>query len=326
MTRKLSIRLHESKKQEAESLFLPQSLKNEIGDFLPSCYTAHALAVFKGTEDFDSEAAVDVEYLSLDVDRATVKDNYLMVAFKDRPSREEVEKVMQEEYKKAVLPSAPALVAFVDVESIRDALQQIAADSNGKDWELFGSLSDINDLADIPGVVDAWYSPDAEVCLSASVFTFNVAENIDGKEIKETTSVEEAEQWTIEMYNKYKVEEGVAEARKSNLPIGKRTEYFPYKFYGEDYNIAVRLEQYQVTGGIALIAETDDGEPWTDVSVCLPGYSLDTDEFFASSSMDGSLLKKLSELGIVKPSGEKVSYNLGTYEICSADLSKFTEK
>lgn len=326
MTRKLSIRLHESKKQEAESLFLPQSLKNEIGDALPSCYTAHALAVFKGTEDFDSEAAVDVEYLSLDVDRATVKDNYLMVAFKDRPSREEVEKVMQEEYKKAVLPSAPALVAFVDVESIRDALQQIATDSNGKDWELFGSLSDINDLADIPGVVDAWYSPNVEVCLSASVFTFNVAENIDGSEIKETTSVEEAEQWTIEMYNKYKVEEGVAEARKSNLPIGKRTEYFPYKAYGEENNLTVRLEQYAMTNGIALIAECDDGEIYTDVSVCLPGFSLDTNEFFASSSMDGRLLQKLAELGIVKPSGEKVSYNLGTYEICSADLSKFTEK
>lgn len=207
MTRKLSIRLHESKKQEAESLFLSPSLKDEIGDALPSCYTAHALAVFKGTEDFDPDVAWDIENISLDVDRATVKDNYLMVAFKDRPSREEVEKVMQEEYKKAVLPSAPALVAFVDVASIRDALQQIAADNNGKDWELFGSLSDINDLADLPGVVDACYTPDAEVCLSASVFTFNVAENIDGKEIKETTSLEEAEQWTIEMYNKFRVEE-----------------------------------------------------------------------------------------------------------------------
>lgn len=322
----LKIHLHESRKQEAESLFLPQSLKDEIGDFLPSCYTAQALAVFKGTENFDPDVAWDIENISLDVDRATVKDKYLMVAFKDRPSREDVEKVMQEEYKKAVLPSAPALVAFVDVESIRDALQKIAADSDGKDWELFGSLSDINDLADIPGVVDAWYSPDAEVCLSASVFTFNVAENFNGSEIKETTSAEEAEQWTIEMYNKYKVEEGVAEARKSKLPIGKRTEYFTYKAYGEENNLTVRLEQYAMTNGIALIAECDDGDIYTDVSVCLPGFSLDTNEFFASSSMDGRLLQKLAELGIVKPSGEKVSYNLGTYEICSADLSKFTEK
>lgn len=203
------IRLHEKRQcSESKDLFLPETFKETLGEELPSCYTAKTLAIFKGDSEFEPETAFNVVFLSLEVAQACVSGDYLMVAFKERHDRDAVAKAMAEEYRKAGLLEAPELVGYADVEAIRDELARIAQDSKGQPWELGGSLGDINDLADIPSVVDAWYTPDAEVCLSASVFTFNVAENVSGSDIEETTSAEKAEELVKKFYDKYGPQEG----------------------------------------------------------------------------------------------------------------------
>lgn len=204
------IRLHEKRQcSESKDLFLPESFKETLGEELPSCYTAKTLAIFKGDSEFEPDVAFNVEFLSLEVAEARVSGDYLMVAFKGRYDRDAVAKVMSEEYRKAGLLEAPELVGYVDVEAIRDELARIAVqDSEGQPWELGGSLGGNNDLVGIPGVVDAWYTPDAEVCLSASVFTFNVAENVSGSDIEETTSAEKAEELVKKFYAKYGPQEG----------------------------------------------------------------------------------------------------------------------
>ena len=328
----MRINLHEKKVKEAKDLFLPATLKDELGDFLPSLYSAYGLAIFKSGEEVDPEAAVAVEYLSLDVDRATTKGNYLMVAFRDNPGNEQVAKVMQDEYKKALLPAAPELVAYLDIAAIRDALGQIMADSNGKPWELGASLGDINDLSDVPGVVDALYtSYDCEVCLSASAFCFNVCDNLNYTESKETTSVEEAGRLVQEFYEKFgsantdESKKSESKVSESGLPIGKRTDYFLFKFYGDEYEIAVRMEEYK-SGGMALLAETSDGDDWADVSINLPGVPLKENEIFVDGDLDESLFDKIVSEGILKPTGETQQYNFGNYKKCSVDVSKFTKK
>lgn len=327
----MRINLHEKKVKEAKDLFLPASLQSEVGDYLPSLYAAYGLAIFKSDVDVDPEAAVDAEFLSLDVDRATTHGKYLMVAFRDDPGKEAVAKVMQDEYKK-VLPAMPEIVAYLDIAVIRDALGQIMADSNAKDWELGGSLSSISDDADNPGLIDAIFTfYDSEVGVYATAFNFAVTDNINHSEVKETYTVAETEQVVQEFYAKYGTSRDESKSKneskvsESGLPIGKRTDYFVYKFYGDEYEIAIRMQEYQ-SGGIALLAETSDGEDWADVSINLPGVALKENEIFVDGDLDDTLYKKIVSLGILNPTGETQQYNYGNYKKCSVDVSKFTEK
>ena len=202
---KMTIRLHESKKQEATSLFLPESLKSDIEFELPSLYTAHGLAVFKSGEDIEPNVPWDIEYMSWNVDEATVDGNYLMVAFTDNPGDEAVKAVMADEYKKAVLPEALEFVAYLDVEALRELFATKIVDaSKGKDCELGYYLGDINDMGDVPGGIDNAYTEDGEVSCMVGAFGFSVAEATNGSEIKDTQSADEALKFVEELYNKYK--------------------------------------------------------------------------------------------------------------------------
>jgi len=201
----LRINLHESKKTETQGLvFLPDSLKSDIEYELPSLYRANGLAVFKGKEEVEPDAAWDVEDMSWDVDEATVEGNYLMVAFKDNPGAEKVKSVMADEYKKAVLPEALELVGYLDVGALRDAFGgQVVDATKGKDYELGYYLGDINDMGDVPGGIDNAYTENGEVSCMVGAFGFTVAEAANGSEIKETQSVDEALKLVEELYTKY---------------------------------------------------------------------------------------------------------------------------
>lgn len=210
MSKKLSIRLHESKQAEAQGLvFLPEDLKSELEFELPTLYTAKGLAVFKGTEEVEPDAALDVENMSWDVDEATVNGNYLMVALTDNPGADAVKSVMADEYKKAVLPEALELVAYLDVEALRKAFgSQIVDATEGKDFELNYYLGDINDMRDVPGGIDNAYTENGEVSCMVGAFGFCVAEAINGSELKDTQSPDEALKLVEDLYNKYKADRG----------------------------------------------------------------------------------------------------------------------
>lgn len=202
----LRIKLHESRQAEAQGLvFLPEDLKSELEFELPTLYTAKGLAVFKGKEEVEPDAAWDVENMSWDVDEATVSGNYLMVALTDNIGADAVKSVMAEDYKKAVLPEALELVAYLDVEALREAFgSQVVDATKGKDCELNYYLGDINDMRDVPGGIDNAYTDDGEVSCMVGAFGFSVAESINGSEIKDTQSSDEAVKLVEELYNKYK--------------------------------------------------------------------------------------------------------------------------
>lgn len=202
----LRINIHESKKTEDKGLvFLPDGLKSDIEYELPTLYTAKGLAVFKGKEEVEPDAAWDVENMSWDVDEATVSGNYLMVALTDNIGADAVKSVMAEDYKKAVLPEALELVAYLDVEALREAFgSQVVDATKGKDCELNYYLGDINDMRDVPGGIDNAYTDDGEVSCMVGAFGFSVAEAINGSEIKDTQSSDEAVKLVEELYNKYK--------------------------------------------------------------------------------------------------------------------------
>lgn len=202
----LRINLHESRQAEAQGLvFLPDTLKSDIEYELPSLYRANGLAVFKGKEEVEPDAAWDVEDMSWDVAEATVVGNYLMVAFKDNPGAEKVKAVMADEYKKAVLPEALELVGYLDVGALRDAFgKQVVDATKGKDFELGYYLGDINDMGDVPGGIDNAYTENGEVSCMVGAFGFAVAEAVNGSEIKETQTADEAVKLVEELYNKHK--------------------------------------------------------------------------------------------------------------------------
>ena len=202
----LRIKIHESKQAEAQGLvFLPEDLKSELEFELPTLYTAKGLAVFKGTEEVEPDVAWDIENMSWDVDEATVSGNYLMVALTDNIGAEAAKSVMADEYKKAVLPEALELVAYLDVEALREAYSsQVVDATKGKDCELNDYLGDINDMRDVPGGIDNAYTDDGEVSCMVGAFGFSVAEAINGSEIKETQSADEAVKLVEDLYSKYK--------------------------------------------------------------------------------------------------------------------------
>ena len=202
----LRIKLHESKQAEAQGfVFLPEDLKSELEFDLPTLYTAKGLAVFKGKEEVEPDAAWDVKDMSWDVDEAKVSGNYLMVALTDNIGAEAVKSVMADEYKKAVLPEALELVAYLDVEALREAYgSQVVDATKGKDCELNYYLGDIIDMGDVPGGIDNAYTDDGEVSCMVGAFGFSVAEAINGSEIKETQSADEALKFVEELYSKYK--------------------------------------------------------------------------------------------------------------------------
>ena len=202
----LRIKLHESKQAEAQGLvFLPEDLKSELEFELPTLYTAKGLAVFKGKEEVEPDAAWDVEDMSWDVDEATVNGNYLMVALKDNPGAEKVKAVMADEYKKAVLPEALELVGYLDVGALRDAFgKQVVDATKGKDFELGYYLGDINDMGDVPGGIDNAYTENGEVSCMVGAFGFVVAKAANGSEIKDTQSADEALKLVEELYEMYK--------------------------------------------------------------------------------------------------------------------------
>ena len=198
----LRINLHESKKNESSLKFLPDSFK-ELEYKLPSCYEARALAIFKASEEVDPDAAWYAEDMSWEAPSATVDGNYLMVAMDSDEAT--AKSVMEQEYKTVLLSEAPELVAYLDAESLRKVFAtQIVDATKGKAWELGYYLGDINDMQDVPGCIDNAYTDYGEVSCMVGVFGFAVAEAVNGSEIKETQSVDEALRLVEEMYSKYK--------------------------------------------------------------------------------------------------------------------------
>ena len=93
----------------------------------------------------------------------------------------------------------------------------------------------------------------------------------------------------------------------------------------KDNNLFIQVEQYQNNGNLAILAYTED-ELYGDITINLPGYSIDEDEGIINAiTKDSGLEQKLIEEGIIKEVITTVKYNMGKYDFVVFDMEKLKE-
>lgn len=92
------------------------------------------------------------------------------------------------------------------------------------------------------------------------------------------------------------------------------------KFKGE--NLFIEVSQYRSNGRIAILAYTEE-EPYSDITINLPGFCLDANEGAIDSlAKSCGLEKALIKKGIIKEVYGTAKYNMGTYDIVAFDLEE----
>lgn len=102
----------------------------------------------------------------------------------------------------------------------------------------------------------------------------------------------------------------------------KTTKDIKFEFLGSEYEVFLTLEEY-AKGGLAVQAFTSEGEPWSTVSVKLPGYATAEDEIFADTNNGMDLWRKLVQEGILIPTGEIGHSGFCSYPKCKVALDEF---
>ena len=99
----------------------------------------------------------------------------------------------------------------------------------------------------------------------------------------------------------------------------------PFKWeYGEE-TISLQLEMYANNQRlyIGMITHTEDrAEPFADMTVNLPGYSLDPGEAFISGDISKDLLRFIKENKLGKVLPYQVQSGYGKYSAVAFDLEK----
>lgn len=92
------------------------------------------------------------------------------------------------------------------------------------------------------------------------------------------------------------------------------------KFKGE--NLFIEVSQYRSNGRIAILSYTEE-EPYSDITINLPGMCLDEDEGAINSlAKSCGLEKALIKNGIIKEVYGTAKYNMGTYDIVAFDIEE----
>lgn len=90
-------------------------------------------------------------------------------------------------------------------------------------------------------------------------------------------------------------------------------------------NLFIQVTQYQSNGNLAILAYTDE-ELYGDITINLPGYSIDEDEGIINAiTKDSGLEQKLIDEGIIKEVITTVNYNMGKYDFVVFDMEKLKE-
>lgn len=88
---------------------------------------------------------------------------------------------------------------------------------------------------------------------------------------------------------------------------------------GVPNTLALYKEEYTYGGGLALFMwDVTEGEPWGDVSVNLPGLSLEPDEIFFNEYIENDTIQALK--GIATYTGEEVPYNYGLFKVAKLNM------
>lgn len=92
------------------------------------------------------------------------------------------------------------------------------------------------------------------------------------------------------------------------------------KFKGE--NLFIEVSQYRSNGRIAILSYIEE-EPYSDITINLPGMCLDEDEGAINSlAKSCGLEKALIKKGIIKEVYGTARYNMGTYDIVAFNVKE----
>lgn len=95
------------------------------------------------------------------------------------------------------------------------------------------------------------------------------------------------------------------------------------KFKGKD--LFLQVSQYRNNGNLAIISYMEE-EPYSNITINLPGMLLDYDEgFIDSTAKTCGIERKLIKEGIIKEVYGSFQYNLGRYDRVSFDMNKLKE-
>ena len=92
------------------------------------------------------------------------------------------------------------------------------------------------------------------------------------------------------------------------------------KFKGE--NLILQVSQYRNNGRIAILVYTEE-EPYSDITINLPGFCLEANEGAIDSlAKSCGLEKALIKKGIIKEVYGSAKYNMGTYDIVAFNIEE----
>lgn len=95
------------------------------------------------------------------------------------------------------------------------------------------------------------------------------------------------------------------------------------KFKGKD--LLIQVSQYRNNGNLAILSYMEE-EPYSNITINLPGMLLDYDEGFIDSiAKTCGLEKKLIKEGIIKEVYGSFQYNLGRYDRVTFNMEKLKE-
>lgn len=95
------------------------------------------------------------------------------------------------------------------------------------------------------------------------------------------------------------------------------------KFKGKD--LLIQVSQYRNNGNLAILSYMEE-EPYSNITINLPGMLLDYDEgFIDSMAKTCGLEKKLIKEGIIKEVYGSFKYNLGRYDRVAFNMEKLKE-
>lgn len=87
----------------------------------------------------------------------------------------------------------------------------------------------------------------------------------------------------------------------------------------------LEITQYVNNGSLAILAYTKE-DIYGDITINLPGFSVDEGEGFINSiTKDSGLEQKLIKEGIIKEVITTVQYNMGKYDLVAFDIDKLKE-
>jgi hypothetical protein len=122
--------------------------------------------------------------------------------------------------------------------------------------------------------------------------------------------------------------------RKNRFDDGKENDMedevkkLPLKWELGEEQVAFQVDSYAMTGGIYVGLLCDNGEyyePFADMTVCIPGYSLEPNEAFINGDMSRDLLNFIKENDLGKILPYQVRSGYGKYTPVAFDLEKLQE-